>query len=276
MFPHRLSIYRDLRGRHHIRGPRDGWLVKTLQALYEIKNQWKEKKWIYLRLVYTETSLSWTTDDFAYRHMGIVFFVATSATCGALLLARQASSWARRYLDFPTIGVICIIIAPAFTGLVFMIGKYNITPLRGVVEMNKNGCCTQAMIFPRDQVPALVSYLRERKGRQTDSLIEEYADNTKLRRFALAPPRFSMSVFNQAEIILISIHVVRGHFGLKKTILQLYVESISICWRQALLLGWKILSDTKLCTLLDSILKKRYPMNFYLNRYIVAIHMELT
>lgn len=167
----------------------DSWLVKTLQALYDIKNQWKEKNWIYLRLFYTETSLSWTTDDFAYRHMGFVFFFAMSATCGALLLARQASSSARRHLDFPTIGVICIVTVPAFTGLVFMIGKYNLTPLRGVVEMNKNGCCTQAMIFPRDQVPALVSYLRERKGGQTDSLIEEYADNTKLRRFALAPPQ---------------------------------------------------------------------------------------
>lgn len=111
------------------------------------------------------------------------------AACSALLLIRRTLPNTRRHLDIATIAVICTITVPAFTGLVFMIGKYNITPLRGVVEMNKHGCCTQALIFPRDQVPSLVNFLRDRNEGQTDSLIEEYADRQILRRFALAPPQ---------------------------------------------------------------------------------------
>ncbi|EEA22572.1 hypothetical protein TMatcc_001419 [Talaromyces marneffei ATCC 18224] len=167
----------------------DGWLVKTLRALHDIENKLKAQNWLYLRLFYTETALSWTSDDFAYRHMGPVFLVTMLSACGALLLIRRTLPSARRHLDVATIAVICTITVPAFIGLVFMIGKYNITPLRGVVEMNKHGCCTQAMIFPRDQAPNLASFLRDRKGGQTDSLIEEYADKEALRRFALAPPQ---------------------------------------------------------------------------------------
>lgn len=163
--------------------------MKTLRALHDIENRLKAQNWLYLRLFYTETSLSWTSDDFAYRHIGSVFFLTMAIACGALFFARHTLPTARRHLDVVTIGVICLVTVPAFTGLFFMIGKYNITPLRGVVEMNKHGCCTQAMIFPRDQVPNLTNFLRDRKSGQTDSLIEEYADREKFRRFALAPPQ---------------------------------------------------------------------------------------
>ncbi|RAO73247.1 uncharacterized protein BHQ10_009259 [Talaromyces amestolkiae] len=165
----------------------DGWLPKTLRALHGIDHELKAENWLYLRLFYTETSLSWTSDDFAYSHMGLVFLLTMIAACGALLLTRRTLPSTRRHLDIATITVICTITVPAFTGLVFMIGKCNITPIRGLVEMNKYGCCTQALIFPRDQVPNLVSFLRERNEGQTDSLIVEYADGQTLRRFALAP-----------------------------------------------------------------------------------------
>ncbi|KAB8074374.1 hypothetical protein BDV29DRAFT_156733 [Aspergillus leporis] len=167
----------------------DGWLAKTLRGLYDIEIRLKAQNWLYLRLFYTETALSWTNDDFAYRHIGFVFLLTMSTACGALMLTRRIWPASRRHLDVLTITVICVITVPAFTGLIFMIGKYNVSPMRGVVEMNKHGCCTQAMVFPRDQVPDLVNFLRDRKSGQTDSMIEEYADGVKLRRFALAPPQ---------------------------------------------------------------------------------------
>jgi len=68
-----------------------------------------------------------------------------------------------------------------------MIGKYSIHPLSGVTRMDKYGCCTQALVFPRHQIPGLVSYLTQRKAGQTDSMIEDYADTTKLERYALSP-----------------------------------------------------------------------------------------
>lgn len=53
--------------------------------------------------------------------------------------------------------------------------------------MDKYGCCTQALVFQRHQVPGLIAYLTERKAGQTDSMIEDYADAFKLERYALSP-----------------------------------------------------------------------------------------
>lgn len=53
--------------------------------------------------------------------------------------------------------------------------------------MNRHGCCTEVLVFPREQVPDLVAYLQERKSGPTDNLIEGYADQTSLTRLALAP-----------------------------------------------------------------------------------------
>ncbi|KAL6240152.1 hypothetical protein BDW75DRAFT_197106 [Aspergillus navahoensis] len=70
-----------------------------------------------------------------------------------------------------------------------MVGKYNVMPLQGAVEMNKYGCCTQGLIYPRCRIPYLIAFLQERKSGQMDSLIEEYADQRGLKRFAYAPPQ---------------------------------------------------------------------------------------
>lgn len=170
----------------------DGWLAKTFRALAEIKERsispGQDEGWLYLRLFYTETALSWTTEDFWYRNMPLAFIITSSVAFGALSFTRRAYPSSRRYLDNLTVAVICLVTVPAFTALVFMIGKYNVHPMNGVVEMNRYGCCTQGMVFPRNQIPDLLHFLRERSG-QTDALIEEYADTTHLRRFALSPPQ---------------------------------------------------------------------------------------
>lgn len=53
--------------------------------------------------------------------------------------------------------------------------------------MNKYGCCTQALVFPRNEIPGLVAYLRGIGHGQTDTMIEEYADANSKERLALAP-----------------------------------------------------------------------------------------
>jgi hypothetical protein len=60
-------------------------------------------------------------------------------------------------------------------------------PLRGVERMDRYGCCTQALVFPRAQVSGLLTALQDRGSGQTDSMIEEYADARSLERYALAP-----------------------------------------------------------------------------------------
>ncbi|CAG8073790.1 unnamed protein product [Penicillium salamii] len=166
----------------------DGWLVKTLNSLHTLSHEPTDRKepWIYLRLFFTETALAWSDTEFWYRNMPLAFGLVIGSTYAFLLALRR---WlpARYYFGYWVIGTMCLVVAPAFTALVYMIGKYSLAPLKGVVEMNDRGCCTQGLVFPREQVPALVNYLQEKKGGQTDSLIEDYATEKDLTRFALAP-----------------------------------------------------------------------------------------
>lgn len=70
-----------------------------------------------------------------------------------------------------------------------MVGKYNLVPLHGVIEMNKFGCCTQGLVFPRERVNGLMEFLGAKGHGQTDTMIEEYADQYGFTRYALAPPQ---------------------------------------------------------------------------------------
>ncbi|PYI25121.1 hypothetical protein BP00DRAFT_359259 [Aspergillus indologenus CBS 114.80] len=171
----------------------DGWMAKTLKGVSDIariqtlKHVNNNHPWVYLRLFFTETALSWTSADFAYRNMRWIFIGASLSLLAALMAVRRAYLSSHAYLDYPSIGVISFVSLPALVGLVFMVGKYSLMPLSGVVEMNAHGCCTQGLVFPRDQVDALINHLTEVKAGQTDSIIEEYADAKGLTRYALAP-----------------------------------------------------------------------------------------
>ncbi|KAL4902253.1 hypothetical protein BDW74DRAFT_186973 [Aspergillus multicolor] len=173
-----------------------GWFAKTLKSMASIsqdhgrgQDQATKKPWLYLRLFYTETALGWNDSNAAYRHMPIIFLALMASTfCLLLLLRRSRFPLLHLYLDTLSIAVISLLCVPAFMALIYMVGKYSLMPLRGVVEMNKYGCCTQGLLFPADQVDGLIAYLEARGHGQTDSLIEEYANSNGLNRYAVAPP----------------------------------------------------------------------------------------
>lgn len=217
------------------------WLARTLLGLQYLaakpavaKADENQSPWLYLRLFYTETFLLWDeNNDYWYAHLTWTFALV-SFTCATILLLihqlvygcnsigrdtqQTAPSKNRCWMckpfallglkfDFPTIAVLSFIVAPAFTALTFMAGKYNlpIYALRGVsrtvgnygpgvepwekeagvFQMDRQGCCTQALVFDRERVPDLMNYLRERGRGQTDLMIEDYANDHSLRRFAL-------------------------------------------------------------------------------------------
>lgn len=167
----------------------EGWMIKTLNGLHSLAHgpAARNGSWLYLRLFYTETSLMWSSSDFWYRNMPLAFALLMGTGCAFLLTVRRRWPRARSVLDNWTITATCLVIIPAFTALVYMVGKYSLTPLDGVVEMNGPGCCTQGLVFSREQVPPLIAFLEERKAGQTDAMIEEYAEKTGLSRMALAP-----------------------------------------------------------------------------------------
>lgn len=167
----------------------DGWLIKTLKALRDIKyivlDGGKFWNWIYLRLFYTETPLKWGPEDFWYQNIYLTFFLAASAGYTFLVGARLFVPSTRKILDNYAIAVLCIITIPAFIVLMFMIGKYSLFPPNEVFALNKLGCCSQALVFPREQVPELTQHLKDEKAGNTDMIIEIYADNTRKQRLAL-------------------------------------------------------------------------------------------
>lgn len=168
----------------------DGWMAKTQEALKIINTKsvpprLEFQDWIYLRLFYTETAMSWENEDFWYYHMWLTFFLASSTGLVALLTVGHFSPSTQRHLDQYTIGAICGIVIPAFVALMFMCGKYSLFPPSTVFILNRHGCCTQGLLIPRSQIPDLMKYLEERKSGQTDTMIEDYADVYGKQRLAM-------------------------------------------------------------------------------------------
>ncbi|KOC07182.1 integral membrane protein [Aspergillus flavus AF70] len=99
----------------------DGWMVKTLKALSDISYRSTQNPWIDLRLFYTETLMSWSLSDFAYRNMIFIFLVVQLAVFAGFMLRRRLA-YGHPYLHYPIIGVICLLSVPSSLGLTYMTG----------------------------------------------------------------------------------------------------------------------------------------------------------
>ena len=137
---------------------------------------------------YTETSMQWEDTNFWYYHMWLTFALASWSEFILLIFTRYLSPSTRRhYLNKLGMATICLATIPAFTALFFVIGKYSLFPPHGVFKMSKCGCRTQALLFPRTEIPKLAPYLKDRGHGQTDAMIEDCSDKTGKQRLALAP-----------------------------------------------------------------------------------------
>jgi len=142
----------------------DGWMSKTLNAFLELDPTLPEQRsaqhstsstspWLYIRLFFTETALSWEDTDFAYRNMTLVF--VAMAGFGVL-----SSIWFEGYpalqpwLDCGAIAVLCLVTIPAFTALYFMIGKYSVHPLRGWSRWINMDVALKDSSSPSERAPA--------------------------------------------------------------------------------------------------------------------------
>lgn len=73
--------------------------------------------------------------------------------------------------------------------LVFAAGKNTVFPLTDEANvMNKYGCCSQALVFPRQKAWDLMRWYREAHIGFVDTLTERYADEHGEIRLALVPP----------------------------------------------------------------------------------------
>ena len=211
-------------------------MIKTLNGLQDISQDSKfaNGSWLYLRLFYTETSLSWSSSDFWYRNMPLAFFIVMATGLASLLLIRRRWSKARSYIDNWTIAATCLVVIPAFTALVFMIGKYSLLPLQGVVEMNGPGCCTQGLYSHEPRCHHWFDTCRSERVDKQTVLSRTTPKRPDWLVWPLHLNNYNMWACVQVGTIWRSILKVHGPSGLKKTIRRSWKPSMSDFWRPAI------------------------------------------
>ncbi|KAL4971664.1 hypothetical protein BDW66DRAFT_145681 [Aspergillus desertorum] len=169
-----------------------GWYNHTLQSVKTIQS-WREsgliKNWLYVRLFYTEKFLGWNDENwllYTACSVGIVIMVAVSC-----IQARRSIRPLQGTLSNTFIGVVCFGCVPLLIILYFLAGRVTMLPMKpGIHLMNAHGCCSQALMFPRENVPALLDYMEKARYARplaVDSVIERMADANDLDRLAIVP-----------------------------------------------------------------------------------------
>lgn len=165
-----------------------GWFVRTLLGLRHISDIDKDdKSWLFMRLFNQERSTGWASHDIGsnYEHW-IIVGIGIGITA-SVLLARRRWLLARQYGDIETLFVTVVILVPGLVILFYQSGKASLLPPSPGVFNEPFGCCSQAMVFPRTQIPLLLKSLREKKNGQVDLLLDEIAIRNNLERYALYP-----------------------------------------------------------------------------------------
>ena len=168
---------------------KEGWYNQAMDALEAIQNQMKTREWLYLRLFYTEKLFGWNSEEwFHYLGWSLLAFVVTVT---ALLFARSHSRRLRKQMSNLSIAIVCCFCLPATILLYFMAGRVSMQPpLTGLHRMEKFGCCSQGLIFPRHIVPRTMETVHHATNQRyyVDMTLERWANSEKLPRYALVPP----------------------------------------------------------------------------------------
>lgn len=178
----------------------DGWYKRTVEATRELQRRSDFQNTLYLRLFYNERLLGWNSEEwFTYTLRSILF---EAAIFTALILTSAFLPQTRQALTPLTILTTTFLVGPLLITAFFLAGRLTVAgPSRGLNKMNAYGCCSQAFVFPRHQIPSLLSfYDQARNGyidpdtgadkTQIDSLTEIYAERHGLERWALTPSVF--------------------------------------------------------------------------------------
>lgn len=166
----------------------DGWLVRTLVGLQRIfASEGALNSWLFMRLFNQERSIGWASryiggnnEHWIIAGIGICIWVV-------IFFARRWWTFARTHIDMGTVWVLILVLNPALVILFFQCGKASMLPPSAGVFDEPFGCCSQAMIFPREQVPSVIEFLQEKQQGQIDLLLNHLALETGLKRYALYP-----------------------------------------------------------------------------------------
>jgi hypothetical protein len=163
----------------------DGWFIRTLRGLAGIPGSTQD--WLFMRLFNQERSTGWGSREIGGNHEHWIILGVGMGISALVLLAHRRWRASRRYLDLETLFVVVFILVPGLVILLYQSGKASLFPPSPGVFNEPFGCCSQAMIFPRVQVPPLITYLRGKKKGQVDLMLNDVATENGLDRYALYP-----------------------------------------------------------------------------------------
>jgi hypothetical protein len=152
-----------------------------------VANEYSEV--LYLRLFYYEGLLGWNSESWPV-YLGSSLLI-TGLVLGSMFVTRHYVPKTRIYLSRWVFLLVGGLFMPLLIGLYFAAGRNCVMPQRpGVHRMDKYACCGQGLVYPRSTVSEnLLPYFRKHRWAETptDSLIEQYADETGALRWALTP-----------------------------------------------------------------------------------------
>lgn len=165
----------------------DGWFVRVLQGVLHLDAITSKSKWLFMRLFNQERSIGWSSREIGGNHEFLISCAVALPLLFVLSAARKRSKPVQRNLDHASIFIICLIAIPSFVILFFQAGKASLLPPKPGVRAQPYGCCSQGMVFPRQQVTQVTEYLLNRTSGQIDMMLDDYAVEQGLTRYAHYP-----------------------------------------------------------------------------------------
>jgi len=163
------------------------WFARTMKAVKDIEAvmEEQEKGWLSMRLFSEDPG--WGSRSMGSNSELRYSFILSAVALFGLVLYRRKSYIVRRHLDNWTLAVICLVAIPGIVILFFQSGKASVLPPSAGAHRDDTGTGSQGSIFPRERVPGLIRYLKQREVGQHDLITRDFGKHEKLASFALYP-----------------------------------------------------------------------------------------
>jgi hypothetical protein len=180
------------------------WFASLKSGLEHIEQQAREtkKRWIYLRLFYSEVFMGWNNEEWRL-YVKVIFLVYAVVLLGfgiRVMFRRRFRAPPGPMANSSTIyaALILTLWMPAMIALYFLAGRVSVNRLNplawsrhGVREMPRYGCCAQGLVFARNELEGVQDMWREPPYNFAgDMVLEDYANKHHLTKWALEPSVF--------------------------------------------------------------------------------------
>ncbi|ORX89455.1 hypothetical protein K493DRAFT_318683 [Basidiobolus meristosporus CBS 931.73] len=139
--------------------------------------------WLYMRMFYSEELLGFHLRD----SLWVLMYIAASV----LLFRWLLNSFLPEYVDYHTFLTISLVLLICL--IPWSIGRQNIFPVSTGASELPNGCCTEAVVYNQNHIPALLSSLLVHEKPHSQSLasrLSQFSSAQQLRQLAWTPSAF--------------------------------------------------------------------------------------